>query len=410
MTKNRQAGISRRQFSKLAFGLGAVPPLMAAMPRLASAQAEPFKIGVLNDMSGLVADLSGRGTLTSVRMAVEDFGGSVLGRPIEVLSGDHMNKADVGMGMARKWYDEGVNAIFDIGLTTVAVGTQELAREKNKLVVLLSTASSDLTGKFCGPNGIHWAYNSYSQAIGVIRHHLEAQEKSWYFLTVDYAYGHNIQRDTTALIEAAGGTVVGSTLHPFDTTDFSSDILKAQASGAQVIGLAANQCANIIKQASEFGIVESGQKLAPLSLTLHDVKGLGLDKGQGLLLTSPYYWNQNDGTREFADRFMKAFGKMPNMIQASAYGAVMHYLKAVAAAGTDDTGPVLQLMRDTPVNDFMTKDGTLRKDGQLVRDNYTFRIKRPQDSTGEWDLYEQVDTVPAADAFQAPRPDVCAFT
>jgi branched-chain amino acid transport system substrate-binding protein len=382
--------------------------LLALVTALPGQAQEPFKIGALSDMSGFVVDLSGPGTVTAMKLAIEDFGGKVLNRPIQLLEGDHLNKPDVGIALARKWYDEGVSAIFDVGITTVALGVQQLTKDKNKLAIYVSSASSDLTGKFCSPYGIHWTYNNYAQALGVTKFYNDAGEKNWYFMTVDYAYGHNVQRDTTGMIEAAGGKVVGSTRHPFDAKDYSSDLLKAQTSGASVIALATttSHVATIIKQADEFG-VRPKQKLAGLSLTLHDVKGLGLPTAKGLLVTAPYYWDQNDETRAFAKRYFEGFKRMPNMIQASAYGAVTHYLKAVQAVGADDTAKVAAKMKETPINDFMTKNGKIREDGRVIRDMYVFRVKTPEQSKGEWDLYEQLSTIPGEEAFQKADPAAC---
>ena len=283
---------------------------------------------------------------------------------------------------------------------------QSLAREKDRLVVFTSSASSDLTAGACSPTGIHWTFNNYSQALGAVRYQSAHGGKTWYFLTVDYAYGKNVQRDTTAMIDAAGGTVLGTTLHGFDTTDFSSSLLAAQASRADVIALATTtaHAANVIKQADEFGIRAGGQKLAPLSLTLHDVKAIGLPSAQGMIETAPYYWDQDDATRAFAERYRKRIGKMPNMAQASAYGAVMHYLNAVKAAGTSDTKPVVATMKATPINDFMTKDGVIRSDGRVIRDMFVLQVKAPAESKGEWDLEKVVGTIPGAEAFQPPSP------
>jgi branched-chain amino acid transport system substrate-binding protein len=374
----------------------------------AQAQTKPLKIGQLSDMSGIVRDLSGPGTNVAMTMAIEDFGGSVLGRPIQLLSGDHLNKPDVGLGIARKWYDEDVAAIFDIGITTVALGMQELSKNKDKLVIYLSTASSDLTGAKCSPNGIHWTYNNYSQALGVVNQLLKQNNDTWYFMTVDYGYGVNVERDTTAMIKKGGGTIVGSTKHPFDTTDFSSDLLKSQGSGAKVVALATTtaHAANIVKQADEFG-VRPKQHLAALSLTLHDTKAMGLKTAQGLLETAPFYWDQNDQTRAFSKRYFDRFGKMPNMIQASAYGAVTHYLNAVKAAGTDETAAVNKKMRETPINDFMTRNGSIRPDGRVMRPMYVFEVKKPEESKGEWDLYKQVAEIAPEDAFAPADPSVC---
>lgn len=386
--------------------------LAAALTMAAGAAAraqEPLRIGLLSDMSGIVVDLSGPGSVVAAKLAIEDHGGKALGRPVVLLEGDHLNKPDVGLALARRWYDDGVRAIFDVGITSVALGVQTLAKEKDRIVVLGSTASADFTGPACSPNGIHWTYNSYSQAQGVVRALSAENAKTWYFLTVDYAYGRQVQRDTTAMIQAQGGRAVGAAAHPFDTQDFSSFLLQAQASKAEVIGLATTtvHAANLIKQADEFGIRAGGQKLAPLSLTLHDVKGLGLKAAQGLLVTEATYWDLNDETRAFAKRYMAKFGKMPNMIQAGMYGAVLHYLKAVDKAGTDDTAKVLAAMRAMPINDFMTKDGRIREDGRVLRDQYVLRVKSPAESKGEWDLYSVVERLPPDVAFAPADPKSC---
>ncbi|MGI4811513.1 MAG: ABC transporter substrate-binding protein [Janthinobacterium lividum] len=390
----------------LAAGLGLTGSRVAAQ-----ANAPPLRIGFLSDMSGIVVDLSGPGSLTSMRMGLEDYGGKALDRPVEILVGDHLNKPDTGLPIARGWYDSGVKAIFDIGISTVALGMQSLAKEKDGLVVFASSSSSDLTGSACSPNGIAWTYDNYSQSQGVVRQLLKENAKTWFFLTVDYAYGRNVQRDTTKMIEAGGGKVIGSVLHPFETKDFSSYLLQAKASGADVIALATTtvHAGNVIKQADEFGIRDAGQKLAALSLTLHDVKALGLQAAQGLLITAPFYWDQNDRTRAFSKRYFDRFHKMPNFIQASLYGAVQHYLKAVDKVGSDDTAKVAAMMRATPINDFMTVAGHIRPDGRVLRDNYVFRVKTPAESTGEWDLYTQIATIPAAEAFAPVEPGVCAL-
>lgn len=382
----------------------------AATAFRARAQGKPpVKIGFLADMSSIMADLSGMGSVTAATMVIEDFGGTVNGRPIELLRADHTNKTDLGISIARQWYDEGVGAIFDIGLTTIGLGVQSLAREKNKVLILLSTASADFTGSNCSPNGIHWTYNSYAQSLGPIRFHLKEGAKTWYFLTVDYTYGRNVQRDATAMIEGGGGKVIGTSLHTFDTKDFSSSLLAAQASKADAIALATttSHAAMLIKQADEFGIRTGSQHVVPLSLTLHDVKAIGLQTAQGLVETSPYYWDQNDSTRAFAERYRKRFGKMPNMVQASAWGAVTHYLKAVQAAATDATTDVLARMKAMPVNDFMTQNGQIRADGRMVRDMYILQVKAPSESKGEWDLEKVVGMIPGKEAFPAPSADVC---
>ncbi len=390
---------------------GVLAGAAAALPvaRARAQTAAPLKIGVLTDLSAMMADFSGMGTVTSVTMAVEDFGGSVNGRPIEVLKGDHLNKPDIGAAIARKWYDEGVTAIFDIGITSVAMNVQTLAREKDRIVIFTSSASSDLTGSACSPNGIHWTFNNYSQALGAVRYFSGRGAKTWYFLTVDYVYGRNVQRDTTAMIEAQGGRVIGSSLHAFETTDYSSSLLAAQSSKADVIALATTtaHAANIVKQADEFGVRRGGQTVCPLSITLLDVKAIGLEAAQGMIETAPYYWDQNDATRAFAARYRARVGRMPNMAQASAYGAAMHYLNAVKAAGTDTTKDVLARMHATPINDFMTHNGFIRADGRVIRDMYILQVKTPAESHGEWDLETVVGTIPGSEAFQPANPAVC---
>lgn len=385
----------------------------AALGMAGAAQAQgtgALQIGLLSDMSGPYVDLSGPGSVVAAKLAIEDFGGKVLNRPIQLLEGDHLNKPDVGLTIARKWYDGGVRAIFDVGITTVALGVQDLAREKDRIVIFNSSASSDLTGVKCSPNGIHWTYNSYMQSLGVVKAIQAQGGKSWYFITIDYTYGKNVQRDTQGIIEAGGGKVIGSTLHALNSTEFSSQLLQAQASKADVIALATTtaHAAAAVKQADEFGI-RPKQIVAPLSLTLHDIKALGLKSAQGLMETAPYYWDQNDATRKFAYRYKERFGKMPNMIQASVYGAVIHYLNAVAAVGSDDTSKVMAKMKTTPINDFMTKNGSIRDDGRVMRDVYVFRVKKPAESKGEWDLMTQVAAIPANEAFQPADKQACSL-
>jgi branched-chain amino acid transport system substrate-binding protein len=385
----------------------ALTPLAAAAGPALAQSGEPVKIGILNDSSGPTADLSGEGSWASAEMAVQDFGGTVLGRPIQLLKGDHQAKADIGISLARKWYDEGVGAIFDVGITTVALGVQQLAKDKNKVVVFVSTGTVDLTGKLCSPNGIHWTYDSFAFAVGAARANMQAGLKSWYFMTVDYAYGHSLQAEATNFITANGGSVAGAARHPFETKDFSSDILKAQGSGAQIIGLATPtvQGSTIVKQATEFGFkTDDKRRLAPIGMLVQDVKAIGLELAQGLFITEPYYWDQDEPSRAFAKRYFAKTGKMPNSFQASIHGAVTHYLKAVKAANTDKTEDVLKAMKAAKVEDFMTKDGVIRPDGRTVRDFYVYRAKKPSESKGEWDLLEKVSTIAGKDAFKAPDP------
>lgn len=410
MKANRFRTSTRRAF------LGRLLPAAALVAGLSlagtagAADPAPYRVGVLTDLSGPVADLSGFGTITSMKMAIEDFGGKVLGRPIELLTADHMNKPDIGLGIARKWYDEGTNAIFDIGISSVALAVQTLTRERNKAVIFISSASSDLTGKNCSPNGIHWSHNSYSQAVGVVKELQKNGGKSWYFITIDYAFGVASERDTTAMVEAGGGRRIGATRHAWDAVDFGAQLLQAQASGAEVIGLATTtgHAGAILKQAEEFGIT-SRQIMAPLSWGFHDVKALGLATAKGLVSSAPFYWDENEQTRAFAKRYFDRFGKMPNEVQASAYGAMKHYLQAVAAGNGDDGAAVVAQMKKTPINDFMTKDGVIRADGRVMRDLLILQVKSPQESKGEWDIYKVVGRVPANEGFQPADPAQCAL-
>ena len=365
-------------------------------------------IGVLNDASATTSDLSGRGAVTSAELAIADFGPTVLGRPIVLLKADHQAKADLGVSLARQWFDGDVAAIFDVGITTVALGVQQLARDKNRIVVFTSTGTVDLTRAQCSPNGIHWTYDSHSVAVGAARANMEGGRKSWFFLTVDYAYGRSLEAEATEFILAHGGTVLGSSRHAIETKDFSSELLKAASSGAELIGLATPTplIANIVKQASEFGVGTGNnkQKLAPIGLFANDVKGIGLPLAQGLLTVEPFYWDQNDATRAFSKRFYEREQKMPNSLQASVHGAVTHYLRAVQAAGTDDTAPVVAAMKAAPINDFMTHDGRIRADGRVEREMFVFRVKTPEQSHGPWDIYEQIARILGNEAFSPPSP------
>ncbi|WP_454754127.1 ABC transporter substrate-binding protein [Cupriavidus necator] len=385
--------------------------LAASAPLAWSQPSSTFKIGILNDASGPYTDLSGPGSVVAAKMAINDFGGKVLGRPIELLEGDHLNKPDTALTIARQWYDSGARAIFDIGVAPVAIAIQDLAKQKNRIAVFTSSGSSDLTGKYCSPNGIQWVYNTYPQVRASTRGVLDSGGKNWYFITVDYTYGKSVQSDATKMLQADGGRVIGATTHALAASDFSSQLLQAQASGAQVIGLATTsvQTSGMVKQADEFGLRAKGQRLAPLSLQLYDVKALGLKAAQDLLVGEAYYWDQSDDTRKFAMRFKEQLGKhrMPNMSQAGTYGAVLHYLKAVAAAGTDDTAAVLAKMKSLPINDFMTKNGSIREDGQVMRDFYIFRVKKLAESKGEWDLYAPVATLPRDVAQRPADKSVC---
>jgi branched-chain amino acid transport system substrate-binding protein len=362
-------------------------------------------------MSGLYADIQGPGDVIAVRMAVEDFGGTVLGKPIEVVDADHQNKTDVGASTARKWFDvEKVDTILGLGHSGVAIAVHGIARDKNKIDIVTSAGSTDLTGKFCSPNGMHWVYDTYALANGTATAVLkQGGADSWFFLTADYAFGHALERDAASVVKKLGGKVVGQVRAPLNSADFSSFLIQAQGSQAKVIGLAnaGTDTINAIKQASEFGIQAGGQKLAGLLVLLTDVHALGLKAAQGLLFTEAFYWDQNDETRAFSKRFQAKHGKPPTMFQAGIYSAANHYLKAVKEAGTDDTQKVLAAMRMLPVNDFMTKNGSIREDGRMMRDMYLMEAKKPEESKGGWDLMKVAATIPAEQAFRPLSESEC---
>lgn len=391
----------------------ATPAPAAQAPAAQSAPAKatgPIRIGVLTDLSGSLADLSGSGSVEAVKMAVEDFGASVLGRPVEVLSADHQNKADIGVQIAADWYDNrNVEVVIDLPNSAVMLAIQELTRRKNKIVFGTAGGSSDFTGKACSPNGIHWVYDTYALAAGTGRTMVKQGGDSWYFITLDYSFGLSLERDTAAFVTGAGGKVLGSARHPLNSADFSSYLLQAQASGAKVIGLAnaGGDLINTVKQAAEFGITKQGQKLAGLLMFLSDIHALGLETAQGLVLTEAFYWDQNEETRAFSKRFSERTGRMPTMVQAGNYGAITHYLKAVKAAGTTDTPTVMKTMRDTPINDFMTKNGRIREDGRVLRDMYLFEVKTPAESKDKWDYYKQLGVIAAADAARPLAESEC---
>jgi branched-chain amino acid transport system substrate-binding protein len=360
------------------------------------------KIGVLNDRSGIYADITGEGSVVAAQMAADDFGKDK-GIAVEIVSADHQNKPDVGSNVARQWYDtEGVDVIADVPTSSVALAVSDITKEKNKIFLNSGAAASDLTGAKCSPNTIHWTYDTWALANGTGGAMVAAGGKSWFFVTADYAFGHALERDTSAVVKAAGGEVIGSVRTPFPGTDFSSFLLQAQSSGAQVIGLAnaGGDTINSIKQASEFGITQGGQSLAGLLMFVNDVHALGLDVAQGLVLTESFYWDLNDQTRAWSAKFEEKTGKKPSMIQAGVYAAVLHYLKAVEAVGGKDPAAVMAKMKEMPTDDPLFGKGMVRVDGRKLHDMYLFRVKKPDQSKGEWDLYETVATIPADKAFR----------
>jgi branched-chain amino acid transport system substrate-binding protein len=369
-----------------------------------------IKIGVLNDQSGLYADLAGQGSVEAARMAVEDFGGSVNGASIEVLSADHQNKPDIGSNIVREWIDvDDVDVIVDVPTSSVALAVTEIVKEKDKVFLVSGAATTELTGAACSANTIHWTYDTYALAVGTGRAMVQEGGDSWFFITADYAFGHQLEKDTSDVVLAEGGQVLGAVRHPLSSSDFSSYLLQAQGSGAKVIGLAnaGTDTTNSIKQANEFGITQAGQQLAALLLFLSDVHALGLDVAQGLVLTTGFYWDMNDETRAWAERFNERAGQMPTMVQAGVYSSVMHYLNAIKAAGSDDAKTVVEQMKATPVNDFFAKNGVIRADGRMVHDMYLARVKSPDESKGEWDYYEILRTIPGDQAFRPLAESTC---
>jgi branched-chain amino acid transport system substrate-binding protein len=386
--------------------LAAAGMAVAILTVPASAQQisdDVVKIGVLTDMSSLYADATGKGSLAAVQMAVEDYGGKVKGKPIEVISADHQNKPDIGVAIARNWYDnEKVDAIFDVPTSSVALPVSALTRERNKVNINSGGGSSDITGVACSPNTIHWTYDTYALSNVAGRAMVKRGENTWFFITADYAFGMALERDAANVVKESGGTVLGDVRHPLNNSDFSSFLLQAQASKAKVVALAnaGGDTQNALKQAAEFGITQGGQKMIALLQQITDTHSLGIDATQGLIVTDGFYWDMNDETRAFSKRFNDRVGRMPTMIQAGLYSATMYYLKAIEATGTDDAQKVIAQMRATPINDFFAKNGKIRVDGRMVHDMYLFEVKKPQESKGEWDLYKLIATVPGDEAFR----------
>ncbi len=390
--------------------LAAAAAMLAAGSASAQVSDDIVKIAIADDMSGLYADLTGPGGVLAVRMAVEDFGGTVLGKKIEVVSGDHQNKADVASALVRQWYDvDKVDMITGLGNSAVALAVQQITKEKNRLNIVSGAASTDLTGKACSPNGIHWTYDTYALAKGTGTAIVKNGGDSWYFLTADYAFGHSLEKNTADVVTGNKGKVVGQVRHPLNTPDFSSFLLQAQASKAKVVGLAnaGGDTINSIKQASEFGLTKGGQQLAGLLVMITDVHSLGLNAAQGLMFTEAFYWDQNDETRAWSKKFMARHRNAPTMIQAGMYGATMHYLNAVKAAGTDEAKAVMAKMKATPINDFMTKAGKIRDDHRVIRDMYLLQVKAPSESKGPWDYMKVVGTIPGDQAFRPLAESEC---
>ncbi len=390
---------------------------LALVPVMGTAQqgklsGDVVKIGVLTDMSGLYADYGGPGAVAAARLAVQDFGGRMFGRPIEVVNADHQNKPDIAKNVTQQWFDrEGVDMTVENLNSSVALAVQALGKEKNKITIVTGAATSRLTNEDCAPGtGIHYLMDTIALGNVVGKAVVKDGGNSWFFLTADYAFGHSLEKDTGEVVRAAGGRVNGAVHHPLGTNDFSSFLLQAQTSGAKVVGLAnaGGDTVNSIKAAAEFGITKR-QNLAALLMLITDVHAIGLNTAQGLYLTEGWYWDLNNETRAWADKFSKVMnGRKPNSNHAAVYSATMHYLKAVQAAGTDDTAAVMKRMRDTPINDMFAKGGTLREDGRMVHDMYLFQVKSPSASKAPWDYYELKGTVKGEEAFQSMAAGRCA--
>ena len=383
-----------------------------------SAQAQysdgTIKIGVMNDMSGTYSDLSGQGSVVAARMAVEDFGAAAKGMKVEIVSADHQNKPDVGSNVVRTWIDvDKVDVIVDVPTSSVALAVNEIVRDKNKVFLVSGAAASDLTGAKCTPNTIHWTYDTWALANGTGKAIVKTGGDTWFFLTADYAFGHALERDTSAVVEKNGGKVVGRVRHPFPGTDFSSFLLQAQSSKAKIIGLAnaGSDTINSIKQASEFGITRSGQNLAALLAFITDVHALGLATAQGLIMTEAWYWDLNDANREFAKKFAPQFkGVHPTMVHAGVYSAVTHYLKAVEALKSDADGKaVVAKMKEMPTDDPLFGKGTIRVDGRKIHPAYLVEVKKPSESKGPWDYYKVKATIPADQAFRPLKDGECSL-
>jgi branched-chain amino acid transport system substrate-binding protein len=383
-----------------------------ALASAAQAQVS-VKLGVLNDRSGLYSDLTGEGSAIAARMAVEDFKAAEKGIKVEVVAADHQNKPDVGAGIARQWYDQdGVDVILDVPTSSVALAVNTISREKNKVFINSGGGTSDLTGSQCSPNTVHWTYDTWALANGTGTAMVKRGGDSWFFITADYAFGHALERDATALVKKAGGKILGSVRHPFPGQDFASFLLQAQTSGAKVIAFAnaGGDTINSVKQAAEFGIVQGGQSLAGLLVFVNDVHSIGLKVAQGLVLTESFYWDQNDQTRAWSKRFgEKNGGKMPSMVHAGVYAGTLHYLKAVEALKDKDASKVMAKMKETPTDDPLFGKGKIRPDGRKIHDMYLFEVKKPSESKGEWDLYKQLATIPAEQAFRPLNEGGCSL-
>jgi branched-chain amino acid transport system substrate-binding protein len=389
------------------FAAAAVGAMLLAQP--AAAQV---KIGILNDQSGVYADYGGKYSLEAAKMAIDDFGGEVLGQKIGLVTADHQNKPDLAVAIARRWYDtEGVDMITELTTSSVALAVQELSKEKKKIDIVVGAATSRISGDACTPYSFHWAFDTRALAVGTGGALVKAGGDSWFFLTADYAFGYALEKDTSDIVTANGGKILGSVRVPLNSSDFSSFLLQAQSSKAKIVGLAnaGLDTTNSIKQAAEFGIVKGGQKLAGLLMVLSDVHGLGLETAQGLVLTEGFYWDRDDKSRAFGERFMQRTGRMPNMIHAGTYSATLSYLKAVKAAGTKDSDAVARKLKELPVDDAFAQ-GKVLENGRMVHDMYLFEVKKPSESKKPWDYYKELAVIPGDKAFFSAKESGCPLT
>lgn len=374
--------------------------VLLASPALAQVSADTIKIGVLTDLSGVVSDPTGTGSVAAAEIAAQEVGGKVLGKPIEIVSADHQHKADVGAAIARRWYDvENVDVIVDVPNSSVALAVQAIARDRKKVLLVSSAGTTAISEAQCSPYGIQWTFTTYAMAHGTASAVVKAGSKTWYTIASDYAFGKQLAKDTEAIVTANGGKMLGTVFHPLNTSDFASYLLQAQASGAGIIAVAnaGGDTINTIKQATEFGIGKGKQKLAAMFLLLTDVNSLGLDAAQGTYLTAASYWDSDEATRAFSSKFRERVGRPPTMLQSGVYGSVLHYLKAVAAAGTDQAEPVLAKMRELPITDAFSHHARIREDGLVVRDMVLAQVKKASESTGTWDYYRIVSRIPGED-------------
>ncbi|MGM4901887.1 ABC transporter substrate-binding protein [Tardiphaga sp. 866_E4_N2_1] len=390
----------------------AVSLLFGASALAQQANTLPLKIGVLADFASVYADIGGQGNVEAAKIAIEEFGGKMFDKPIELVTADALNKADVAATISRKWYEaENVDMIIDMPTSATALAGMEMSKQFEKIMIVTDAASSDITGKSCSPYTAHWTYDTYGNAHTVGSAIVKQGGDSWYFITADYLFGHSIERDTGDVVRAAGGKVVGSSKHPLNTADFSSFLLQAQSSKAKIIGMAngGGDTINTIKQASEFGIVAGGQKLAGIVMFISDIHSLGLKMAQGLIITEAYYWDLNDRTRAFGKKFFDKMKRMPTMNQAATYSATLHYLKSVQAAGTRATKPVLAKMREMPVRDAFTDNGVLREDGRMVHSMFLLEVKKPEESKAPWDYYKVLAEVPGDQVFRPMKDGGCQY-